>query len=257
MRPKRDRRGNARVVVSLVAVIVFAVSAASGVASARSPGNCYCFDSIPPYAAYKDSVTYPESSGVGSNTYQTSPYDQSSTGEVGADQYSLADSGSGFIGSANYEMVTALGWESNKWATGFESGDPVTFVFYWSINWAAVNSDDTDPGDCGGSTAAGAEIALSAAVFDDTTSAYVLGSPWTVVLTQQIEAGSPFSPTSYSQWHNISWSAASGLSSNDEYSTIALVILETQAEIDLSCGVMQQYVNVDSATLSEFDWYSS
>lgn len=257
MRPKRGVRGSKGFVVSFVAVVVLAVSASTGVVSARSPGNCYCFDSIPPYASYKDAVSYPESSGVGSNTYQTSPYDQSSTGEVGADQYSLADSGSGFIGSANYEMVTALGWESDKWTTGFESGDPVTFVFYWSINWIAVNSDDTDPGDCGGATGAAAEVALSAAVYDDTTSAYVLGSPWTEAVSEEIEGQSPFSPTSYSQWHNITWSAASGLNSNDEYSTIALVILETQAEIDLSCGVMQQYVNVDSATLTEFDWYSS
>lgn len=240
-----------------VAIIVLAVSATAGAASARSPGNCYCFDSLPPYAAYEDTVTYPASSGVGSNTYQSAPYDQSSTGEVGADQYSIANAGSGFIGSANYEMVTALGWESSKWTTDFESGDPVTFVFYWSINWATANSDETDPGDCGGSSGAAAEIALSAAVYDDTTSAYVLGSPWTETLSQQLQAQSPFTPTPYSQWHNITWSAASGLNTNDEYTTIALVILETQAEIDMSCGVMQQYVNIDSATLSEFDWYSS
>lgn len=252
MRARREAGGEVRNWIVVAAALVATIATMSGVALARHPGNCYCQDFIPAYATLENHASYPSQSGSGANAYQTSPYDDSSTGEVGADQYSLADGPSG-----NYQMVTSLGWESSKWVTDFESGDPVTFVFYWSINWAAVVSDETDPGDCGGSSSAYAQIALYGNVYDATTGANAFGGWNEVLWAGDYETGSPFSPTSYSLWENLSWSQASGLDSSDQYTTIGLVVLETEAVVSDTCGVMQTYLNVDSATLSEMDWYSS
>jgi hypothetical protein len=256
MKERLKKRKLSVATLSIVILAVAAVAIASGGASARSPGNCYCQDYEPAYSSglLVDETNAVVNSGCGGNYWQTSPYDIPSTGEVGADQYSESCGPAG-----NHEMVTSLGWESPHWTTDFISGDPVTFEFNWNINWASEISALIDPGDCGGSGSGAAEIALSANIYDVTTAKWEFSTAWTSVIYSGGDSsiGSPFNPTGYSLFENLSWSTVSGFNTNDQYYMVGLVVLETESIVDASCGDIQSYMNVDSATLFNMEWYSS
>jgi hypothetical protein len=246
-------------VLSSLVITVVAMAAASGGAGARHPGNCYCADYEPyfPSAWLVEESNPVNAQACGYNSWETAPFDDQSTGEVGADQLSDACGPSG-----NYEQVTSLGWKSADWTWNFITGDPVTFEFNWNIDWASVQSVNLDTGECGGSGSSSAQIALTGNVYDVSASRWVFNPGWTsVIWTGDYNQGS-IGVTGYQLLQTLSWATVSSVfNSSDQYYMIGLVVLETQSIVDDSCGDVQSYMNAGDngggAWLYDMEWFSS